>query len=97
MIHVLANTNPRARKRHQCHWCGDQIEIGEKHSAQKCVDNGSAYTVRMHAECDEAFKEYWKGLESWEQYGEDPIHEECGMVRGKPWSKDYEPKRGQGE
>jgi hypothetical protein len=27
MIQVLRETKPKARKRHQCHWCGEWIGL----------------------------------------------------------------------
>ena len=50
-----------ARKPHQCTWCGQQIDKGERHLMWKSVDD-SWFTNRMHPECSEACHEecsYW--------------------------------------
>lgn len=43
-----------ARKRHQCDWCCEAIEIGESYVRQRNVDGREVWTWRAHAECSRA-------------------------------------------
>jgi hypothetical protein len=41
----------RSRKRRQCTWCAESIEIGQPYESYRWSDAGDAVTVRMHPEC----------------------------------------------
>ena len=65
-METLSNTTPKAIKEHQCNYCGEKINKGEKYNSQTNVYDGDIYTwkshknctdiaseLRMHDECDE--------------------------------------------
>ncbi len=54
MGYMLRTWNPKARKAHRCSWCGEDIEVGEVHSAWVGIYDGF-YQGRMHIECIDAF------------------------------------------
>lgn len=45
-----------ARKEHLCDWCYEGIEIGARYTQWRWFDNGSASTVKVHAECRAALE-----------------------------------------
>ena len=61
---LLAESFPKARKRHDCIWCGEHILVGEKYRDERSVYAGNIQRFRWHLECDEAGKE-----EAWESGG----------------------------
>jgi predicted RNA-binding Zn-ribbon protein involved in translation (DUF1610 family) len=44
----------KARKRHVCMSCGEQINAGDTYKRWRCYDGGDAGTVKMHPECQAA-------------------------------------------
>jgi len=60
----VSETQPVARKTHQCGLCELDIAKGEKHVARVGTGNGSIYTFRMHVAC-EALTQDWDEFE-WE-------------------------------
>ena len=49
---LLSETTPKARKEHQCIWCGEKILIGEKYRREKSAYDGSMQNHAWHIECD---------------------------------------------
>jgi len=47
----ISRTTPRARKPHKCIWCGEQIEVGEKHHKIVGKYFGEFQNHRFHDEC----------------------------------------------
>lgn len=41
----------KARKQHRCTYCAEQIEVGEKYYRWMSVNEGKAFTNKMHPEC----------------------------------------------
>ena len=41
----------RSRKKRQCSWCGELIEIGDPYNAYRFRDGGDTGKVIMHPEC----------------------------------------------
>lgn len=60
----VSETQPVARKAHQCGLCELDIAKGERHVARVGTGNGSIYTFRMHVAC-EALTQEWDEFE-WE-------------------------------
>ena len=44
----------KARKRHQCDWCGEYIEEGSSYIRQRLVDCRDAWVWKAHPECSKA-------------------------------------------
>lgn len=44
-------TYPVARKPHQCFLCYLPIDVGERYSRSACFNDGTAYTIEEHIEC----------------------------------------------
>ena len=44
----------KARKRHQCDWCGEDIEEGSSYIRQRVVDCRDAWVWKAHPECSKA-------------------------------------------
>lgn len=53
----LATETPLARKRHQCNWCGQMIDPGQRYERQRYVNGPEAWTLRLHPECSDALDE----------------------------------------
>lgn len=47
----LGETFPVARKPHQCVWCGELIQVGEKHQRYVGTMDGEFQSSRCHMEC----------------------------------------------
>ena len=47
-----------AHKRHQCYFCGERIEKGERHHYRTGADGGDFWSIRAHLECDEATRDW---------------------------------------
>lgn len=43
--------HPKAKKKHQCIYCGGPIPVGEKYVQQEGFFDGYPYRNRYHAEC----------------------------------------------
>ena len=60
---LLSETKPRARKRHRCIWCGEDVIIGEIYRREKSVYDGEMQDHKWHLECDLASHEYFEDEE----------------------------------
>ena len=47
----ISETRPKARKNHNCHFCGLPIRSGTKHIARTGVGDGGFETIKMHSSC----------------------------------------------
>ena len=56
---LLSNTKPRAKKVHQCIWCSENIEVGERYRHERSVYDRRMQNHKWHLECDDAAKEYF--------------------------------------
>jgi hypothetical protein len=52
-MQTLSTKEPKARKQHQCDFCGLIIEIGEVYGLQKNVSGGTLYSWKSHLSCNE--------------------------------------------
>ena len=59
-------TQPTARKRHVCWWCGEAIPPGDRYSRWAWHDGYTIQAIRAHPECRAA----WATL----GHGDDEIH-----------------------
>ncbi len=57
---LLNDATVHARKQHKCVWCGEAIQIGEKHHRQVYKMDGEIQGNRYHAECYVGMTELWK-------------------------------------
>jgi hypothetical protein len=73
----LSDTEPVARKDHECGLCGRRIPKGEKHSARRGIGDNGPETFRMHHAC-EARTRKWGQME-WECH--DPMEFREAMER----------------
>lgn len=62
---ILSRTTPKARKPHNCYWCGQTIDKGEVHEAWSSVDDGRMVTTRCHAECAKAWDWAHANIDKW--------------------------------
>ena len=46
-----------ARKQHRCSNCGETIELGEQYQRWMSVDDGKAFSNKMHPECLESLQD----------------------------------------
>lgn len=44
----------KTRKPHECTWCGEKIDKGAEAVAWTCFNDGTAWTCRLHPECNAA-------------------------------------------
>ncbi|MDB0600304.1 hypothetical protein PL373_13270 [Tenacibaculum maritimum] len=56
-METLTNTTPKARKEHQCNFCGGIIEKGEVYQSQTNVYEGDIYTWKSHTTCQQIVRE----------------------------------------
>ena len=54
-----------SRKRRQCDWCGEAIEIGQSYESYRWARPGDSGTVRQHPECILAMQQMAE-REDWE-------------------------------
>lgn len=52
MTTCLNSCQRKARKKHRCIWCGEDIEIGETYSYWAGIFEGQFQSNHMHLECD---------------------------------------------
>lgn len=71
----IDTTHPKARKEHDCMWCGDKIVIGENHSKWVGIWEGDFQSNRMHHECVGAFNE-----SALDDYGFEPHQQRRGKT-----------------
>lgn len=59
MSAILISTNShKARKKHLCQLCYQQIEIGESYTRQFVTYEGDAYSFKMHNVCENIANHY---------------------------------------
>jgi hypothetical protein len=56
----ISTTTPKAKKQHQCIWCGELILIGEIHFKEVGEYEGDFQSNRYHNECHSAADKYFK-------------------------------------
>ena len=54
MTTLLGNYTYRARKQHRCWNCGGTIAPGTTYVQHACVNDGQAYRLKMHVDCEKA-------------------------------------------
>ncbi len=75
-IRTESKTVKSARKRHECTWCAEMIEVGESYVWWSYFDDNGASRVKLHPECDEALNE--SQVNEWDE-GEQPRGCYCGF------------------
>ena len=60
MYQLISETEPRARKKYLCIWCGQAILKGEKHTHEVSNYDGDLQDHRWHMECIAAAQEYFR-------------------------------------
>ena len=70
MTQVLQQGTRKARVHHQCYHCYRHIGTGERYGYQNNVQDGSAYTLRWHLDCEE-LAEKCRTLSGENYYGSD--------------------------
>ncbi len=48
----------KSRKRRQCDWCGEVIEIGQPYASYMWATPGDTSRIKMHPECHKAAGEF---------------------------------------
>ena len=56
-MHQLSAGTRKTRKPHECFHCGETIPAGSVVAYQANVEDGQAYTLYLHPECDAACTE----------------------------------------
>lgn len=49
---VLSNQTVKCRKKHQCRYCGQRLNIGETAIARSGADNDGMWRIYFHPECE---------------------------------------------
>lgn len=62
----LSNKEVTARKQHQCGWCAERIEKGDRAQARKYVWEGDISSDHMHPECYVAMETYKPQSDLWD-------------------------------
>jgi hypothetical protein len=79
----------RSRKKRQCSWCGELIEIGESYHSYRFSDGGDTGKVIMHPECYTAMRVVADEEGECFEWGVGDFNRGCGCER---WSCQCEPK-----
>lgn len=66
---LLSQTESIARKEHDCIWCREKIQVGEKYSKQTGVFEGDFQANKFHPECLEVSFIYCKHEPEFEPHG----------------------------
>ena len=57
---LLSDSEPAARKRHRCSWCGQRIEAGSVYTRTVGIHDGDFQVGKFHPECDAAATEEFR-------------------------------------
>lgn len=83
MTQTYHHTNVKAsRKRRQCDWCGEWVEIGEPYRAYSYRDEGEQCRVTMHPECCEAMQRLSIENRGWIDWGPGEFSRGCNCQSG---------------
>ena len=55
---LISETKPKARKDHECIWCGERIDNGDRYVRVVYNFHGDFNSDAYHPECSDASKEY---------------------------------------
>ena len=58
---LISNETRQARKPHQCIWCGEPINVGEKYEHERSVYGGDPQSNDWHPECSAVLNELCAG------------------------------------
>ena len=58
-MEMLTRCFRKARKRHNCGFCGRPIEKGERYEEQRCIGDGGPYVFRSHERCQRVSNAIW--------------------------------------
>lgn len=61
----------KARKDHKCYWCGNKIKKGKTYHRWACFTDGTAFAIKVHLECKDAWDVGMKEEPSY--YGEEVV------------------------
>ena len=70
-----------ARKRHQCSWCAEPIEQGERYAKYRWWDWDDTGTVNLHLECYDAMTDFASDEGGWVEFepGDNPRGCRCAF------------------
>ena len=71
---LLSDSEPKARKKHCCQWCGESILVGETYYRYSGLCDNDFQSTAMHLECKDAM---------WRNDAYDDELPPFEMVRGK--------------
>lgn len=97
MNQTLASKARKARKPHNCDYCGGVIQPGEVYAWSKNVWEGSIYEWHNHLKCDYVAGEIWEYVEPDEGMSDQDFLDGCQEVCQTfvcpdcpKWNKEYE-------
>jgi hypothetical protein len=66
---ILTHKDVKARKEHECSWCGEKILVGEVHQYRSYIFDRDFHSDREHNECTKAMDTInWTDDEGYEPY-----------------------------
>lgn len=80
MYQSLTNKDIFARKEHQCDWCGQKIEKGEKYNYQTFIFDGKFCNWYSHLPCSRVVDAIWDYCDPDEGMGSDEFCQGCADV-----------------
>lgn len=97
MNQTLASKIRKARKPHNCDYCGDVIQPGEEYAWSKHIYDGIIYEWHSHLKCDYISREIWDYVEPDEGMSDQAFLDGCQEVCQAfvcsdcpKWNKEYE-------
>lgn len=56
---LISETEPKAKKEHECVWCGETIKVGERYTRITGTYYGDFDSQAWHPECSDASKKHF--------------------------------------
>ena len=73
----------KARKKHQCSWCGEEIQTGETYARYVFFGGDVPGTVKMHQECRVAMRGYSAQNRGWIEWQDGEFSRGCACENGR--------------
>ena len=80
MVDLIERKERKARKSHECCYCGGTIEKGEKYDWSKLIYDGQFYEWSCHLSCSRVASAIWDYVDPDEGMSSDNFHEGCYEV-----------------
>ena len=79
-MEVIKKEERKAKKKHYCNFCNEEIKPGEKYNYSFLKDGGETYEWKSHKNCQFIVDCTWDYVDPYDGYTEDNFYDTCTEI-----------------